>query len=312
MSKNRSPREVCSMTDGMMRFDGCSCAWLLDCRGSRVSCRSAAFPFRESRSASRASASSRGMRFTSEATRSSALRRRRSSRSVSKRPLSRSREQRRVGVVADELGLLAHELLDLGVGDLDPELVGGRVEHELARDRARRLLAEPRERAPPAAGRSSSRYVSSGMPRASTCRASAAQQLARARLDERPGRRRPSTRRRARRRRRTRNCASRLLRDLRRAAAPRSRRAARRASRTRSPSARARRRARGSTFSLISFTVTDTACFESSASSNVDLLRLAGVHADEALLDLLDDGAAAELDDVVAPRLALRRDRGRR
>ena len=40
----------------------------------------------------------------------------------------------------------------------------------------------------------------------------------------------------------------------------------------------------------------------------LDLLRLAGAQADDALLDLLDDGAAAELDDVVAPRLALRRD----
>ena len=64
----------------------------------------------------------------------------------------------------------------------------------------------------------------------------------------------------------------------------------------------------GSTFSLISLTVTDTACFESSPSSNVDVLRLAGAHADDALLDLLDDRAAAELDDVVAPRLAVRRD----
>ena len=35
------------------------------------------------------------------------------------------------------------------------------------------------------------------------------------------------------------------------------------------------------------------------------LLRVAGAHPDEALLDLLHDGAAAEIDDVVAPCLVL-------
>ena len=40
----------------------------------------------------------------------------------------------------------------------------------------------------------------------------------------------------------------------------------------------------------------------------VDLLRLPGVQPRDAGFDLLDDGAAAELDDVVAPGLAVRRD----
>ncbi len=96
-----------------------------------------------------------------------------------------------------------------------------------------------------------------------------------------------------------RNCARSRRRSARQSR-PRCPRAARRASRTRSRRARARRRPAGSTFSLISFTVTVTDCFDSSASSKLDLLRLARGHADEALLDLLDDGAAAELDDVVA------------
>ena len=60
----------------------------------------------------------------------------------------------------------------------------------------------------------------------------------------------------------------------------------------------------GSTFSLISLTVTPTLCREPSASSNSISFVSPGVHADDALLDLLDDGAAAELDHVVAPRLA--------
>ena len=130
-------------------------AWLLSCRGSRVSSRSAAFPCRASRVASRASASSRGIRFTSATTRSSALRRRMSSRSVSKRPLSRSRVERLVGVLAEQLGLLADERLDLLVADLDAELVRRRLEHELAA----RPSGAPRPRAvrsaAPATGRSS-------------------------------------------------------------------------------------------------------------------------------------------------------------
>ena len=64
----------------------------------------------------------------------------------------------------------------------------------------------------------------------------------------------------------------------------------------------------GSTFSLISFTVDRDRLLRLVGELELDLLRLAGVHADDALLDLLDDGAAAELDDVVAPRLAVGRD----
>jgi hypothetical protein len=44
-------------------------------------------------------------------------------------------------VLAGGLCLLADQLLDLVVGDLDPELVGGGLEHQLAGDRLRRLGA---------------------------------------------------------------------------------------------------------------------------------------------------------------------------
>src|SRR5215208_7017470 len=44
-----------------------------------------------------------------------------------------------VRVVALKLGLLADQFLDLLVADLEAELVGDRLEHELARDRQRRL-----------------------------------------------------------------------------------------------------------------------------------------------------------------------------
>src|SRR6266496_1362097 len=49
-------------------------------------------------------------------------------------------DNRRLGVVADDLGLLPHECLDVLVGDLDPELVGHGVENELTSDGARGLV----------------------------------------------------------------------------------------------------------------------------------------------------------------------------
>ena len=152
--------------------------------------------------ASRASASSRGIRLTSPATRSRALRRRRSSRSASKRPVSRSRSSVSSTSSPSSLSLLAHERLDLLVGDLDVELLGDGVEHELARDRARRLLAKPREQLLRLLARSSRGRCRAGFraPRLAARARAAARACAprRAALT-----RRPSTRRRARRRRRS-------------------------------------------------------------------------------------------------------------
>src|SRR5436309_13966736 len=48
-------------------------------------------------------------------------------------------------VVAERIGLLAHERLDLLVGNLEIELLRRSLEHELARDRPRCLLAETRD-----------------------------------------------------------------------------------------------------------------------------------------------------------------------
>ena len=49
---------------------------------------------------------------------------------------------RLVGIVVGELRLLADERIELLVRDVELELVGHRLEHELARDRAPRLVAQ--------------------------------------------------------------------------------------------------------------------------------------------------------------------------
>ena len=53
--------------------------------------------------------------------------------------------ERLVGVLVEQLGLFAHERLDVVVAHLDAELVGRGLEHKLACDRPRRLLLEPRD-----------------------------------------------------------------------------------------------------------------------------------------------------------------------
>ena len=139
------------------------------------------------------------------------------------------------------LGVLADELAELVVGDLDPRLVGDRLERELARDRA----AQPRRAgAPRAAAGSGSRRRGRSPARSRGARASGRGRRGarRARLDERPGRLD------------VRRLDERvggggaelrldLLLDLLARSAARCRRAARRACRTRSPRARGRRRA---------------------------------------------------------------------
>src|SRR5207249_10536699 len=91
-----------------------------------------------------------------------------------------------VGVVAERLGLLAEELLDIGVGHLEPELVGDGVEDELARDRALRLLLEARHELLGLLARHREERLELYAPRLDLA-GEAAQQLARAGLDERPG-----------------------------------------------------------------------------------------------------------------------------
>src|SRR6478735_4718908 len=138
MSKNRSPREVCSITDGITRFDGFM--WLLN------------FPFLTVRRPEfrlgcllflfgRPNLFARIRELTWDALH---LRRNAVERVAETDVLPQLLEparlaqaqERLVDVVARELGLLAYELLDLGVLDREAELVGGGLEHELACNRA--------------------------------------------------------------------------------------------------------------------------------------------------------------------------------
>ena len=212
------------------------------CRVSTTSSQARCFPCRASRACRAPRASSSGIGFTSAARRSSASRRRRSSRSDSWWPCAQMSSITCSGSSPGRLGLLADQRLDLVVGDLDPGLVGDRLERELARDRPRRLALHLRDQllrrlARDLRGRSSARC-----PRRSSERTKPVEQLAGARLDERPGGldvRRVDER--------VDGGGAEggvdLLLDLPRARAPRCRRAARRACRTRSRSAPARRRA---------------------------------------------------------------------
>ena len=84
---------------------------------------------------SRAAASSTGMGLTDSTTVSSAFLNRRSPRSFSNPPCARSSSTALARVVVDRAsGLCVDELLDLLVADRDVELVGKRLEHELALD----------------------------------------------------------------------------------------------------------------------------------------------------------------------------------
>src|SRR6476646_9372075 len=134
MSKNRSPRDVCSMTDGMMRFDGRSML-LLTAGGPEFRVGRLLFLFGSPERVARLGELARDPLDL----RGDAVERFAEAKVVANRleaaRLAQALE-RRVGVVADDLGLLAHEGFDVVVGDLEAELLGGGFEHELARDRA--------------------------------------------------------------------------------------------------------------------------------------------------------------------------------
>src|SRR6478735_5974522 len=123
MSKNRSPREVCSMTDGITRFDGFM--WLLN------------FPFLTVRRPE-----FRLGRLLFLVGRPNLLARignlARDALHLGGDAVERFAEPDEgfLDIVAGELCLLAHELLDLRVVDREAELVGRRLEDELARNRA--------------------------------------------------------------------------------------------------------------------------------------------------------------------------------
>src|SRR5437660_6633974 len=144
MSKNRSPREVCSMTDGMMRFDG-RFMMLLTAGGPEFRVGRLLFLFGSPESFARlGELAGNPLDLGGDAVERIAK-----PQVVAQRleaaVLAEALDRRGGVVVADDLRLLAHERLDVLVGDLEAELLGRRLEYELARDRAERLLVQPRE-----------------------------------------------------------------------------------------------------------------------------------------------------------------------
>ena len=201
------------MTDGMTRFDGLHAGSLLPGVQSFVSV--GCFSLSGVQIASRASASSSGIRFTSAAIRSSALRRRRSSRSGSTRPLSRSSRDHLVGVLARAPR---------------PARARARSTSASVDRRARACRRPPRARA---RARPSARLVAERAATSSSAELAGhrqvglerdaarldlagepVQQLARARLDERAATARPSTRATSASATAARNCGLGLLLDL--------------------------------------------------------------------------------------------------
>src|SRR5713101_2628658 len=143
MSKNLSPREVCSMTDGMIKLEGAA-MWLLTAGGPEFRVGRLLFLFRRPERVARSGELPRDPlhlgRYPVEGVPQTHI--------VAQRldPAALAQAQKRlVGVVAESVGLLAHERLDLLVRHVDAKLVCGGLEHELTCDRPGRLLVQPFE-----------------------------------------------------------------------------------------------------------------------------------------------------------------------
>ena len=131
MSNDRSPRDVCSITMGISGLIRSPC-----CRVSTTSSRLGGFSLSGVQSVSRASASSVeiGLHVRGEPVERGPEPEILAQRLlVAVRPDVADRPPRRR--LPGRLGLLADELLDVVVGDLDARLLGDRLERELARDR---------------------------------------------------------------------------------------------------------------------------------------------------------------------------------
>src|SRR6266545_6640361 len=184
MSKNRSPREVCSMTDGMIRIDGCvMCCGSLTAGGPEFRLGRLLFLVGRPESLAHLGELLRNALYLGGDSVESVTEAQIVAKRLEAAALTKP-EQGLVGVVANDRRLFAYERLDFVVGDLDPKPVRGGVEHELARDGARGLLAEPRDQLLGLlAGHREIRLERNAsrldLPR------KAAEQLARARLDER-------------------------------------------------------------------------------------------------------------------------------
>src|SRR3954471_5171080 len=213
--------------------------------------------------------------------------------------------ERFVGVLVEQLRLLADERLDVVVRDDNRELVRRGLEDELARNGRSRLVFEPTDQRLWCLAGHREIGLQRNPARLDLLR-EAAQQLARARLDERPGRiqlRRVDER--------VDRIRPKLRLDLLRDLLEEARLdvAAQLGERLELTC-----RTRELVVDLGELLLLDLLDGERHRLALLalqlerDLLRVAGVHADDARLDLVDDGSTPELDDVVAARLAVRRD----
>src|SRR5712691_1754080 len=127
MSKKRSPREVCSMTEGMMRFDGVV-MWLLTAGGPEFRVGWLLFLFRRPERVARRGELARDPlhlgRYSVEGISQADV----VAQGLDSAALAQAQE-RLVGVVAHCVSLLAHQGLDLLVRHNDAELLGRGLEH---------------------------------------------------------------------------------------------------------------------------------------------------------------------------------------
>src|SRR5581483_6616792 len=175
MSKKRSPREVCSMTDGMTRFDGCVMVrGSLAAGGPKFRLGLLLFLVGSPNRLARIRELARDPLHLAGDAIECIAQPDVVAQGLEAAALAQAQE-RVVDVVARFAGLLAHQRLDVLVGDLQPEL---------ARNRARRLLAEPGDELL----RLLAGHREIRLERNAACldlSRERAQQLARARLDER-------------------------------------------------------------------------------------------------------------------------------
>src|SRR6266540_4007596 len=127
MSKNRSPREVCSMTDGMIRFDGCvMCCGSLTAGGPEFRLGRLLFLVGRPESLAHLGELLRNALYLGGDSVESVTEAQIVAKRLEAAALTKP-EQGLVGVVANDRRLFAYERLDFVVGDLDPKPVRDRI-----------------------------------------------------------------------------------------------------------------------------------------------------------------------------------------
>src|SRR3954447_12893288 len=122
MSKKRSPRDVCSMTDGMTRFDGLFIAWLLTFGGPEFRLGLLRFLVGRPNRVARLGELLRDALHLGDDAIEGVAHAHVLTQGLEPPALTQAL-QRLVGVLVQQLGLLADERLDLVVADRDAELV---------------------------------------------------------------------------------------------------------------------------------------------------------------------------------------------